>query len=151
MTARGAAGWQRWAQAGMVVVALAPISGCKQVKATSADGYRPANVAAASQSAVKQVTFTAEAARRVGLRTETAVASGPHTVISYAALLYDGKGVTWVYTTPAPLTFLRAKVVVDRIEGDRVLLSHGLRAGTDVVTVGATEVYGAELYIAGSH
>ena len=46
---------------------------------------------------------------------------------------------------------MRAEVKVDRIDGDRVLLSEGPPAGTKVVTVGAAEVYGAELEIAGSH
>ncbi len=50
-----------------------------------------------------------------------------------------------------PLTFVRARVEVVRVDGDRVLLSGGLQPGTEVVTVGATEVYGAELDIAGSH
>jgi len=56
-----------------------------------------------------------------------------------------------VYTTAKPLTFEREPVTVDRIEGNRVLLSDGPPAGTKVVTRGATEVYGAELDIAGSH
>ena len=46
---------------------------------------------------------------------------------------------------------MRADVVVDRIDGDRVLLTEGPRPGSRVVTVGAAEVYGAELEIAGSH
>ena len=70
----------------------------------------------------------------------------PHT-----ALIYDGQGVPWVYTVTAPLTFLRAKVAVDRVVGERALLSSGLSAGTEVVTVGATQVYGAELGIGESH
>jgi hypothetical protein len=36
---------------------------------------------------------------------------------------------------------------VDRIEGDRVLLTDGPPAGTKVVTVGVTEVYGTELEV----
>jgi hypothetical protein len=42
-------------------------------------------------------------------------------------------------------------VEVDRVERDRVLLTDGPPAGSEVVTVGATEVYGAELEIAGGH
>jgi len=42
-------------------------------------------------------------------------------------------------------------VKVDRVEGDRVLLTRGPRPGTRVVTVGATEVYGAENEIEGGH
>jgi len=56
-----------------------------------------------------------------------------------------------VYMVTAPLTFLRVEVVVDRVVGDRALLSSGLSAGTEVVTVGATQVYGAELGIGESH
>ena len=77
--------------------------------------------------------------------------SGQFTVVDYESLIYDGQGVPWVYTVPEELTFLRAQVVVDRVEDDRVLLSDGLTAGTRVVTTGATEVYGTELDIAGSH
>jgi multidrug efflux pump subunit AcrA (membrane-fusion protein) len=87
----------------------------------------------------------------VDLQTTTATRAGGHTVVDYEALIYDGEGVPWVYTVPEPLTFVRAKVTVDRIEGNRVLLSKGLAPGTEVVTVGATEVYGAELEIAGGH
>ena len=54
------------------------------------------------------------------------------------------KGETWTFTNPEPLVFVRAKVVVKGIEGDRVLLSDGPAAGTAVVTVGATELMGAE-------
>ena len=65
--------------------------------------------------------------------------------------IYDAEGKTWVYTVAGPLTFQRAEVVVDRIAGGRVVLTAGPPAGSDVVTVGAMEVYGAELEIGGSH
>ena len=69
----------------------------------------------------------------------------------YAALIYDAQGMSWVYTNPAPLTFQRAKVVVDRVVDDVVWIKDGPPPGTRVVTVGSTEVYGAELEIAGGH
>jgi hypothetical protein len=140
---------------GPAVVALAlslPLTGCAEVGDTSsAGGYSPAKLAAAGSGDLQRVTFTPDAAARVDLQTDTAARVGRHTVVDYAALIYDGQGESWVYTVPGPLTFLRAKVAVNRIEGDRVLIANGLAPGTRVVTVGATEVYGAELDIGGSH
>ena len=151
MTARPAGGW-RGARAALVVVALAVApTGCKEVEESSSSSYSPATLEAVGDTGLKRVTFTPEAAARVDLTSTVAVRDGRHTAVDYAALIYDGKGVAWVYTVPRPLTFLRTRVAVDRVTGNRVLLSGGLRAGTRVVTVGATEVYGAELDIAGSH
>jgi hypothetical protein len=65
--------------------------------------------------------------------------------------MYEPDGKTFVYTVVAPRTYLRQDVQVDRIDGGRALLDEGPPAGTTVVTVGAAEVYGAELEIAGSH
>lgn len=127
------------------------LTGCKEVKEAAVSGYQPAKVEAVGGLDVSQVTLTQEGANRVDLRTATAARSGQHTVVPYAALIYDSQGVPWVYTSRVPLTFRRTKVVVDRIEGNRVLLASGLRPGTRVVTVGAAEVYGAELDIAGGH
>ena len=136
----------------LVVIALAlSLSGYRDIEPASADVYVPATVEGIADSEVKLVTFTEEGAARVDLATAIAQPSGPYTAVPYAALIYDGQGVTWVYTNAKPLTFLRAKVVVDRVEGDVVLLSDGVLPGTAVVTVGATEVYGAELGIEGGH
>lgn len=136
----------------LVVIALAlSLSGYRDIEPASADVYVPATVEEIADSEVKLVTFTEEGAARVDLATAIAQPSGPYTAVPYAALIYDGQGVTWVYTNAKPLTFLRAKVVVDRVEGDVVLLSDGVLPGTAVVTVGAIEVYGSELGIEGGH
>lgn len=68
-------------------------------------------------------------------------------VVPYSALLYDPNGNTWVYKLSEPLTFVRHQVGVDHIEGDMAVLSDGPATGTSVVTVGAAELYGAELGI----
>lgn len=70
-------------------------------------------------------------------------------VIPYAAVLYDLHGETWVYTKPEPLVFVRAPIVVDYIDGDLAVLSEGPPAGTEVVTAGAAELFGAEFGIGG--
>ena len=98
------------------------------------------------------MTFTKEGAgARWTSRPATVSRSGGHKVIPYEALIYNDEAKTFVYTSPKPLSYERVPITVDRIDGDRVLLSKGPAVGTKVVTVGATEVYGAELDIAGSH
>jgi hypothetical protein len=65
-------------------------------------------------------------------------------VAPYAAVLYDARGNTWAYTTPKPLTFVRQAIHIDYIEGDLAVLSDGPPSGTEVVIVGAAELFGAE-------
>jgi hypothetical protein len=70
-------------------------------------------------------------------------------IIPYAAVLYDEHGDTWAYTSPAPLTFIRERIGVDYVSGDSAVLIKGPPAGTRVVTVGASELLGAELGVGG--
>lgn len=129
-----------------VLVAGLPVAGCAEVESESATGYEPAKLEPVEGDR-KRVTFTAEAARRIGLRTARVRHSADDKVVPYAALLYDPQGNTWVYTSPTPLEYLRAPVRVQRIDGDSVFLADGPPVGTEVVAVGATEVYGTELEV----
>lgn len=121
-----------------VAMAALPLWGCAEVESESEAGYEPSKLGPAA------VTFTAEGAARTGLRTEAVRRIGGRIVVPYAALLYGAEGDTFVYRSPKPLRYRRTEVRVGRIEGDRVLLSHGPPPGTRVVTVGAAEVYGTE-------
>lgn len=71
-------------------------------------------------------------------------ASTPRLVVPYSAVLYDVNGKTWVYSSPAPLTFVRQPITVEFIDGDRVVLVDGPPEGSVVVTVGAAELYGSD-------
>ncbi len=66
--------------------------------------------------------------------------------VPYSAVLYDSQGVSWVFTAPQPLTFVRERIKIDFIDGDLVVLTDGPAPGTLVVTEGASELFGAELY-----
>jgi hypothetical protein len=135
-----------------LLLAALPIAGCTEVESATVDGYHPSSVEELDGSDVKRVTFTEEGARRTGLRTAAVESQGDHRVVPYEALIYDGQGTPWVYAAAGgKLSFQRAEIAVDRIEGDRVLLGNGPPAGTKVVTVGASEVYGSELGIEGGH
>jgi hypothetical protein len=67
-------------------------------------------------------------------------------VVPYGALYYDAQGTSWVYVAKAPLVFERQKVKVERVAGNLVALSEGPQPGTQVVSVGAALLFGAEIY-----
>jgi len=135
-----------------LVVAVLPVAGCTEVETEASHGYEPSKlVPVKGKDDLARVIFTEEGAKRTGLRTGTVGVDGGRKVIPYAALIYDPEGKTYVYTSPKPRSYLREQVQVKEVNGDRAVLSDGPPAGTNVVTVGAAEVYGAELEIAASH
>jgi hypothetical protein len=76
-------------------------------------------------------------------------ASAHRVRIPYGAVLYEPNGKAIVYTSPAPLQYLRQPIVVDHISGGSALLTSGPRAGARVVTVGGAELLGTEQGVAG--
>ena len=108
------------------------------VPGTPADGA-PLTVQPIEGSDLHRVTLSARAAERLGI--EMAQMGG----VPYSAVLYDARGETWVYTNPEPLVFVRRRISVARIDGDRVVLTDGPPAGTTIVTVGGAELLAAEL------
>ena len=143
-------GRRRALTAGLAVVAVI-MTGCGEVETPSGEDYHPATVESADPSAPPKVKFTDEAARRVELVTSKVTGGTGNLTVDYAALIYDKKGKPWVYAVTEPLTFVRVEVKVTRVEGNRVTLSDGPPPGTEVVTQGATEVYGTELGMEANH
>lgn len=141
-----------WVAALILATALL-LTGCSESQPDD-DAYHPAEIEEIDDSDVKKVTLTEDAASRIGLELATAQLDGTLTVVPYAALIYDGDGDSWVYEAHGDLTFVRAEVEVERIDGDLAWLSDGsdrLSPGTRVATVGATQLYGAELEIDAKH
>jgi hypothetical protein len=135
-----------------VAAALAlSVCGCAEVEDATVVGYQPATVEEIDGSDLKHVTLTREGAARTGLRTRRVERHGRHVAVPYASVIYDGEGTSYVYVSPRPLTFRRAEITIARVSGPRAILTAGPKPGTEVVTVGTTEVYGAELEIAGGH
>lgn len=93
---------------------------------------------------LSSVTLTQRAAERLGIQTAPVESSGVGTVVPSAAVLVDPNGDFWVYTSPEPLVFVRRSISINYEEGDQAFLSDGPPAGTQVVTVGVSEVYGSE-------
>ena len=111
----------------------------------------PAQVEPIEGSDRSRVVLTEEGAGRVGIQTQPigVTADGTGSVIALAAVLYDKDGKTWTYTTSQPLTFVPQEVVIGRIDGDTAILTSGPAPGTEVVTVGAAELLGAEYGVPG--
>ena len=146
----------RAACAGLVLIAAgAWLSACGEGSGEADSGYKEAEYESEAAELepikgtdVKRVVFSAEGAKRVDIQTAAIRQNGQGMVIPYAALIYDPEGNTFAYTSPEPLVYVREKVDVDHVDGDRVVLSGGPPLGTKVVTVGAAEVYGTEFEVA---
>jgi hypothetical protein len=96
---------------------------------------------------VSRITLSEEAARRIALRTTAVMAdeTAAHFIdIPYSAVLYAADGQTWTYVNEKPLTFMRHRISVDRIEGNVAILSAGPPIGTKVATVGVAVLFGSE-------
>jgi hypothetical protein len=144
----------RAACAALVLIAAGvSLSACSEAPSSSyssetASHHEPAKLEPIKGTDVKRVKFSADGAERVGLQTAQVRGDGQRKVIPYAAVIYDPEGNTFTYTSPEPLVYVREKVKVDYVAGDRVVLSEGPSVGSEIVTVGAAEVYGTEFEVA---
>jgi hypothetical protein len=134
---------RRWV-VGLLILCGLVLSACAKVAEEEEALSQPATLEEVEGSDVSRITLTAEAAERVDIQADPVLEVGSATVIPYAAVFYTATGDTWTYTNPEPLTFVRVPIVVDHIRGDRAFLSDGPPPGTEVVTQGATELYGTE-------
>ena len=121
------------------------VAGCA---GTVSDAYviadDPGHVEHVDDSGLGQVTLTEKAAARLRIATAPVATRGRHLEVPDSAVFVDPEGTWWVYTNPSDLTYVRHEVEIVRDLGDRVLLAHGPKPGTDVVTVGVAEIYGVE-------
>jgi hypothetical protein len=139
--------------AGLVLIAcVVTLSACGEASSgydyETASHHVPAKLEPIKGTDVQRVIFDAEAAKRVGLKTAQIRQDGQETVIPYDAVIYGADGNTYTYTAPEPLTYVRQEISIDHVAGDSVMLSDGPPTGTEVVTVGAAEVYGTEFEVA---
>jgi hypothetical protein len=142
--------YRSYRSAGLLLAAAVALTGCQ----ASAGGADPelaevATVEPDEDGGPGVITLSEPAERRLGMAT-TPVATDPGgLVVPYAALVYDTDGSTWVFVRQEPLTYQRTAVTVAGKDGDRVVLTDGPPAGTEVVTVGAAELVGVEVGIDG--
>jgi hypothetical protein len=142
----------RWGTAALVVAGLvafalfAVVAGLSR-SAASEEELSPATVTAL-HGGLHKLTLSQRAVERVGIVTkpvQTQVAGGrARLVVPYSSIVYDAQGNSWIYTATTPVSFVRHRVVVDRVSAGRAILSRGPRIGTKVVGVGAAELFGTE-------
>lgn len=112
------------------------------------DKTKPAEVEPIPGKSYNKITLTERAAERLDVQTspvrEELVNGVLHIVIPYSALIYDLNGGTWVFISPAPLTYHRAPIIVDYIIDDLIVLVEGPPIGTEVAIVGVPELYGID-------
>jgi hypothetical protein len=131
----------RAAIATALAVSSAACIGCSGAEDESAS--QPA-ATVERDSGGQAVVLSANAARRLGIRTAPVRRVGVREVVPYTAIVYRANGSAFAYTNPARLTYRQAVVRIARIRGNRVLLDRGPQPGSRVVTVGADELLGAE-------
>jgi hypothetical protein len=140
----------------LAAVALAALGaqliGCNRHETTYTK-VQPAHLEPIEGTKLSRMVLTEKAMERIGVKTvpvqefrpQGVVDAKPQPSIPYSALVYTPTGETLVYTSPAPRTFVRANVSVQSIQGDTAVLVEGPAAGTEVVSVGAAELFGTEL------
>jgi hypothetical protein len=150
-----------WVAAGLIVVGLG-LTGCGTTKADYGEVSQggPAQVEPVRGTGLNRVTLTSDAASKLGVQTAPVEAgvmpastdgagADPGTTVPVSAVIYDKDGNTWVYVVTRTLTYQRQAVGIVRVDGDNAVLRSGPVPGTRVVTVGAQELLGAELGVAG--
>jgi hypothetical protein len=136
--------------AGLVIANL-PLAGCSR-KANTYTKVEPAHVEHAKDSQITRITLTEQAMERLGVKTapiQEGKVQGQENAPSRpfvpdSAVMYVASGETYVYTSPNPRTFVRHAVDIDYIHGGLAVLKKGPPTGTEVVTVGAAELFGTE-------
>ena len=133
----------------VAVLALLALAGCAKTVEVASTKKEPFTVEKVAGTVLSRLRLEAEAAERLGLQTEKVGESAggggrPSSTVPYAAVLYDAKGTTFVYTNPEPLVFVRQAITVEQIKDGQAVLTKGPPPGTPVVTVGGAELNGIE-------
>ena len=128
---------------------------CSELSAKETKGS-PAKVEPIPGSDILSVTLVESASQRLGIETaplreipippRNKIGARPELrkVIAYSAVIYDTTGDAWAYTNPLPLVYVRQPISIEYSQGDMTVLLDGPPAGTQVVVIGAAELYGAE-------
>ena len=132
----------RWLVVVLMLTAVLLLVACGGEESPAKES--PASIEPIAGTEFNRVVLTERAAERIGIETDTIQANGSGTATPYAAVIYGLSGETWLYTMTAPLTYVRAPITIDHIDGEMAILADGPPAGTEVVTVGVAELYGTD-------
>jgi hypothetical protein len=148
MTSRRPYRWVlTWALA--LLAAGAALTGCGPAQGGEPELAEVATVDEVEDGGPGVITLSEAAEQRLRIATTPIAAEPAGLAVPYAALVYATDGSTWVFVRTDPQIYQRTPVTVARKDGDRVVLTAGPPAGTEVVTVGAAELVGVETGIDG--
>jgi hypothetical protein len=135
----------KWIVALLIVAGLGTVqlSACAETPAEG-EGEEPASVEPIKGTDYNTIVLSGRAAERVGIKTAKVREQNGHKVIPFDAVSYTPGGGTFTYTSTEELTFVRRPITVRTVKNDEAILSHGPPVGTQVVTVGNAELFGAE-------
>ena len=104
----------------------------------------PYTVEEVPEGQIPRVTLVPSAVTRLGIETVEVRSLGETLVVPADAVYLHADGTFWVYTNPEPNVYLREVVELIRETSQLAFLSAGPAPGTQVVTLGVPELYGAE-------
>jgi multidrug efflux pump subunit AcrA (membrane-fusion protein) len=133
----------------LLLLASLALTACGRAPGTPAESAQPAKVEAIPGTKLKRIVLTADAAKRLGIRTTVVrkwreADGGRGLKVPHASVFYAAEGASFIYTNPEPLVYIRRRVVIDDVIRGNAFLTKGPKAGTSVVTDGAGELLGVE-------
>jgi multidrug efflux pump subunit AcrA (membrane-fusion protein) len=137
---------RRFAAFPVLAVLVLSAAGCAKVPGgAEEEGEKAAKVEKIEGTDQSKVVLLEEAAKRLGIETSAVGRlTGGQESVPYSAVIYDAEGQSWVFTTNEDLSYVKAPITIERIDGDLAILNEGPPVGTEVVTQGAAELYGVE-------
>jgi hypothetical protein len=141
--------WQVKKLLRVLATGLVLITACFSLAACETPAEEEGEEEAAAVEPIKgtdtnRVTLEKDAAETLGIETTAVKSEGGREVVPDGAVVYAADGHTFTYSSPKPNTYVRAEIIVDRINGRKAILKKGPPAGTNVVTVGSQELFGLE-------
>lgn len=116
---------------------------CMKAK-NKAQKINPAKVEKREGQELPDVILTEKAFERLGVTTQTLSHEKGELKIPVSAILYDTKGIAWVYLQIAPLTFHRQMIQLIEVIKDTAIIKIDMGHDALVVTQGAAEIFGTE-------
>jgi hypothetical protein len=133
-----------------LLLASLAISACGAAPGTAEDeASSAAKVEPIPGTHLKRIVLEPAAVKRLGIRTAVVRPwherdGGVGVRVPHASVFYAAEGASFIYTNPAPRTYVRKKVVIDDVIRGKAYLAKGPPPGTTVVTDGASELLGVE-------
>jgi hypothetical protein len=128
-----------------LLLAATALAACGEAEGEGPEGAPVVQIEESDTAGLSRVTLSDLGSQRIGL-VLTDVSTGAEGLeIPYDAVLYDADGATWTFVSLEPNVYMRQSITIDHIDGDVAYLTAGPDVGAKIVSIGANELYGAEI------